>query len=70
MNHRPITIPSECHPFSEDRRRELFLALVNAQDDGKSVYQSRATIAEQYRVTERQVRAIEREGLDNDWPPL
>jgi hypothetical protein len=64
------TMPDNGRPIPEERRREIFLALVNAQDDGKSVYQSRATIAEQYRVTERQVRAIEREGLDNDWPPL
>jgi hypothetical protein len=32
--------------------------------------ESRKTVAERFGVSEGQVRQIEREGLDNDWPPL
>jgi hypothetical protein len=54
----------------EPRRKELFLALVDAQDNGLSVAESRAVIAEQFGVSEQQVRRIEREGLEGGWPPL
>jgi len=54
----------------EPRRKEIFLALVDAQDGGASVPISRALIAERFGVTEQQLRAIEREGVANDWPPL
>ena len=56
--------------LSEERRKEIFLALVNAQDHEHGVAQSRTMIAEQFGVSESQVRQIEREGLDNQWPPL
>jgi hypothetical protein len=57
-------------PLSEERRREIFLALVEAQDDEMGVAQSRKAVAERFHVSENQVRQIEREGVDNDWPPL
>ena len=56
--------------LSELRRKEIFLALVNAQDHEMSAEQSRKFIAERFGITENQVRHIEREGIDNDWPPL
>ena len=58
------------HLLSEPRRREIFLALVEAQDRGLGVAESRKATAERFRVSEKQVREIEREGLDNRWPPL
>jgi DNA-directed RNA polymerase sigma subunit (sigma70/sigma32) len=54
----------------EDRRREIFLALVDAQDHEMTVSQSREAVAARFGVSEEQVRKIEREGLDNNWPPL
>jgi hypothetical protein len=54
----------------EDRRREIFLALVDAQDHEMTVAQSREAVAARFGVSEGQVRKIEREGLDNNWPPL
>jgi hypothetical protein len=54
----------------EDRRREIFLALVEAQDHEMTVSQSREAVAARFGVSEGQVRKIEREGLDNNWPPL
>ena len=54
----------------EDRRREIFLALVEAQDAGASATRSRQEVAARFGVSEQQVREIEREGLDGQWPPL
>jgi hypothetical protein len=56
--------------ISEDRRKEIFLALVDAQDHEMSVAQSRNLIAQRFGVNENQVRLIEREGVDLQWPPL
>jgi DNA-directed RNA polymerase sigma subunit (sigma70/sigma32) len=57
-------------PLPESQRKEIFAALVEAQDQGIAVAQSRKEIAERFGVTENQVRQVEREGIDNDWPPL
>jgi hypothetical protein len=54
----------------ESRRQEVFLALVDAQDHDMAVAQSRQLVAERFGITEEQVREIEREGLDRQWPPL
>ena len=54
----------------EERRKEIFMALVDAQDHELSVTQSRKMIAKRFNVSEEQVRKIEREGLDQQWPPL
>jgi hypothetical protein len=56
--------------LAEDRRKEIFLALVAAQDDRLDVARSRRVVAKRFGVTERQVREIEREGLNHQWPPL
>ena len=56
--------------LTETRRKEIFLALVDAQDQAHGVEQSRKLIAERFDVSEADVRAIEREGLDGQWPPL
>ena len=55
---------------SEDRRKEIFRALVEAQDQEMTVPQSRKFIADRYGVSEAEVRKIEREGLEGLWPPL
>jgi hypothetical protein len=57
-------------PLTRDRRKEVFLALVRAQDRRVSVAGSRAEVAEKFRLSELQVRRIEQEGLDAGWPPL
>lgn len=53
----------------ETRRREIFQAIVEAQDR-VSVAQSRNEVARRFGVNEGQVRQIEREGIENSWPPL
>ena len=56
--------------LSLERRQDVFAALVNAEDNGVPVRQSRKLISERFGICEGQVRLIEREGLDNNWPPL
>ena len=52
------------------RRREIFEELVRAQDLGLNVSQSRQRVTEKHDISETQLRAIEDEGLENEWPPL
>jgi hypothetical protein len=54
----------------EPVRKEIFLALVEAQDQEMTVAESRTVIAGRFGIAEQQMAAIEREGLDNAWPPL
>jgi hypothetical protein len=56
--------------LSETRRKEIFFALVNAQDRKIDVARSRRLMVERFGVSDSQVRQIEREGMDNQWPPL
>ena len=56
--------------LSLEQRMEAFLALVEAQDGRMSVAESRKAVAERFGLSEQQVRQIEREGLDGNWPPL
>ena len=57
-------------PLSEERRKEIFLALVDAQDHDLDVPQSRQLVVQRFGVSDSQVRQIEREGMENQWPPL
>ena len=52
------------------RPKAIFLALVNAQDQKMSVLESRRVIARQFNISDKQVRQVEEEGLENKWPPL
>lgn len=54
----------------ETRRKEIFLALVETQDKRVGVARSRQVIAGQFGVSVDQIRQIEQEGLDCEWPPL
>jgi len=56
--------------LTEDSRKQIFLAIVDAQDRKMDVAQARITVMERFGLSESQVRLIEREGIDCDWPPL
>jgi hypothetical protein len=56
--------------LAEDRRKEIFLAIVEAQDRDMNVAQSRKLVIDRFGVSESQVRLIEREGMEHQWPPL
>jgi hypothetical protein len=57
-------------PLPEPRRKDIFLALVEAQDRKMSPAASRKLVAWRFGVSEGQVREIEQERLDKEWPPL
>ncbi len=56
--------------LSEEQRKAIFLALVQAQDAGATVAHSLKDVAQRFGISEVQVRRIEQEGLDAGWPPL
>jgi hypothetical protein len=58
------------HHLTEERRKAIFLALGEAQDQSMSVAESRETVATRFGIDAKQLRDIEREGLDEGWPPL
>ena len=58
--------PSE--ELSEEQRREIYLALSEAQDlHEMTVAQSRQLIARRYGISEERLRDIEREGWERLW---
>jgi hypothetical protein len=56
--------------LSEERRKEIFFALVDAQDHEIDVANSRSLMVQRFGISESQIRQIEREGMENQWPPL
>lgn len=57
-------------PIPAERRREVFAALVAAQDTGLDVTASRKHVAAQFGLTAKTVEKIEKEGLEAQWPPI
>jgi hypothetical protein len=49
---------------------EIFRALVQAQDGGVPVVDARRAVCQEHGVSDVQLRRIEQEGLDAEWPPL
>jgi hypothetical protein len=62
--------PAGHAPLSKERRMEVFLALVEAQDRRVTVLQSREDVASRFGITKARLARIEQEGLDAGWPPL
>lgn len=53
------------------QRKEIFQALVATQDTiGGNVRKSYEMVTEQFEITDNQLKQIEDEGLDKEWPPL
>ncbi len=53
------------------QKKEIFHALVATQDTGlMTVAQSREKVAQEFEITDAQLRQIEEEGLEKEWPPL
>lgn len=61
-------MPSNTIPAAD--RRDIFEALVAAQDAGQTVAESHHSVATEFGVTPAKVKAIETEGLKAGWPPL
>ena len=56
--------------LTSQQRQEIFHALVTTQDAGGNVRKSYQLITEKYEITDAQLRQIEDEGIDKEWPPL
>jgi hypothetical protein len=56
--------------LSVDRRKEIFHALVTTQDVIPNVPRSRQIVTKKFGITEVQLKEIEDEGLEQQWPPL
>jgi hypothetical protein len=54
----------------DEKRKEIFRALVELQDQGCATEPSRIRIADQFRISVSEVQDVEREGITNNWPPL
>jgi hypothetical protein len=65
-----MTLNDRDEATPEARRKEIFQALVETQDQDVGVVRSRKIVAERYGVSEVQVKLIEEEGLRHEWPPL
>jgi hypothetical protein len=52
------------------QRQSVFFALVETQDQGATVPESKKKVAAEYHLSPEQLDLIEKEGLDKDWPPL
>jgi hypothetical protein len=52
------------------QKQEIFHVLVTTQDVVTNVPKSRQLVTERFDITEKQLREIEDEGIDNEWPPL
>jgi hypothetical protein len=53
------------------QRKEIFRALVTIQDEGiMSVGDSFRHVIKEFEITEAQLRQIQDEGIEKEWPPL
>jgi hypothetical protein len=52
------------------QRRDIFRDLVATQDLGMPVRRSYQIITEKYEISDVQLRQIEDEGIEKEWPPL
>ncbi len=52
------------------RPRRRFQTLVESQDLKLQVSESRKLVIGQFGITERELRQIEEEGMEQEWPPL
>jgi hypothetical protein len=52
------------------QRRDIFRDLVATQDLGMPVRRSYEIVTERFEISDAQLRQIEEEGLEKEWPPL
>ena len=53
------------------QKKEIFFTLVTTQDTGMlTVSQSREKVSREFEISDAQLRQIEEEGLEKEWPPL
>jgi chromosomal replication initiation ATPase DnaA len=53
------------------QKKEIFKALVELQDSKQvTVIDSIKRVAEQFGISEKELRKIQEEGIEREWPPL
>lgn len=53
------------------QKKEIFKALVELQDLHQvTVIESLKKVAEQFGISEKELRKIQEEGIEREWPPL
>ncbi len=67
MMNEPVDM---IEPIDPEKQKVIFLKLVEEQDAGTGVDQSRQRVSEEFGIQVTQVREIEKEGLSQKWPPL
>jgi hypothetical protein len=66
-----MSSPDPADELSEERRRAIFLALADAEDLQEMPRPlARQLVARRFGITEAAVAHIEREGMEELWPPL
>ena len=56
--------------LTTEQRKAIFLNLVEEQDKLCNVRKSYENVTERFDITEAELRRIEEEGLEKEWPPL
>lgn len=56
--------------LSTEEKKEIFSHLVATQDAVVNVRKSYEMVTEHFTISEEQLKAIEEEGLEHEWPPL
>ena len=56
--------------LAREKQKEIFLKLVEEQDAGTSVEQSRQQVSEKFGISVSELFAIEQQGRLHQWPPL
>jgi hypothetical protein len=65
------TSPMRAKRLTVQQRKEIFHSLVTTQDRGEmTVPQSVQHVSKQFEITEAQLRQIQDEGIEKEWPPL
>ncbi len=56
--------------LTKQQKRDIFRDLVSIQDLGNPVRRYRELVMEKFEISDSQLKEIEDEGLEEQWPPL
>jgi hypothetical protein len=63
--------PVASRRLTVQQKKEIFRALVTIQDEGSmTVGDSFRHVVKEFEITEAQLRQIQDEGIEKEWPPL
>jgi len=60
-------MPEDLHELD---RREIFAKIVQIQDEGADLDETRSRVTAEFSIDTELVREIESEGIKKKWPPL